>query len=77
MVAHPDAGGRKEHALTVIELSDRRPPVEYTVRIRHHWDGHLEVLVDDLADDERSLASVGHALRRAASLFPEAEEGKL
>lgn len=53
----------------VIDLSDRRPPVTYTVTITHHWDDRLEVFVADVSDDERSRDSVGDALLRAAGMF--------
>ncbi|MEH2700553.1 hypothetical protein GFL93_12755 [Rhizobium leguminosarum bv. viciae] len=53
----------------VVSLSDRRPPVVYTVRIMHHWDDRLEIFVEDVADDERSRQSVAAALQRAADAF--------
>jgi hypothetical protein len=55
--------------MSVINLSDRRPPVKYTVRITHHWDDSLEVFVEDVTDDERSRQSVADALARAARVF--------
>lgn len=55
--------------MSVINLADRRPPVSYTVRITHHWDGSLEVFVEDVTDDERSRQSVADALARAARVF--------
>ena len=55
--------------MSVINLSDRRQPVAYTVRITHHWDDSIEVLVEDVADDERSRQSVADALARAANTF--------
>lgn len=68
----------------VVELSARRQPVNYTVRITHHWDDRLEVFVEDVADDDRSRASVSDALQRASRLFDiasereaTAEEGRL
>jgi len=64
--------------VSVINLADRRQPVSYTVRITQHWDGSLEVFVEDVADDERSRQSVADALTRAASVFANriALEGK-
>lgn len=53
----------------VVELSARRPPVNYTLRLTHHWDGRVEVFVEDVADDERSRAAVGDALRKAAEAW--------
>ena len=53
----------------VVNLSERRPPVVYTVRITHHWDDRIEVWVEDVADDERSRQSVAAALARAADAF--------
>jgi hypothetical protein len=55
--------------MSVINLSDRRRPVSYTVRITHHWDDTLEVFVEDVANDERSRQSVADALARAARVF--------
>ena len=55
--------------MSVINLSDRRAPVAYTVRIIHHWDDTLEVFVEDVAGDERSRQSVADALARAACMF--------
>ncbi len=64
--------------MSVINLADRRQPVSYTVRITQHWDGSLEVFVEDVADDERSRQSVADALARAAIVFAnrKALEGK-
>jgi hypothetical protein len=62
--------------MSVINLSDRRPPrqpVSYTVRITHHWDDSLEVFVEDVTDDERSRQSVADALARAARVFANRE----
>ena len=62
----------------IISLSDRRPPVLYTVRIAHHWDGTLEVFVEDVQDDPRSRAAVSEALKNAAEAFgeqPSARQG--
>ena len=53
----------------IVELADRRPPVHYTVRLSHHWDGRIEVFVEDVANDERSRASVGAALAAAADAW--------
>lgn len=52
--------------MSVIDLADRRPPVCYTVRLVQHWDGRLEICVEDVADDDRSKKAVADALRRAA-----------
>lgn len=50
----------------VIELSGKRPPVVYTVRISQHWNGTLEFFVEDVADDQRSRESIAWALRKMA-----------
>jgi len=55
--------------MTVVSLQDRRTPVYYTVRIAHHWDGKLEIFVEDVADDERSRQSIADALDRASKVF--------
>lgn len=54
---------------TVVDLSGRCPPVTYSVTIAHHFDGTLEVFVSGVSGDERSRASVGVALARAAGAF--------
>lgn len=51
----------------LIDLADHRPPVCYTVRLAQHWDGRLEIFVEDVSDDERSRKAVADALRRAAN----------
>lgn len=53
----------------IIDLSAHRAPVFYTIDIVHHWDGRLEVLVHDLADDPRSRASVADTLERVLELY--------
>jgi hypothetical protein len=53
----------------IVDLADRRPPVHYTIRLTHHWDGRIEVFVEDVADDGRSRAAVGAALSKAAEAW--------
>lgn len=53
----------------VTKLSDRRPPVCYTIDLVHHWDDRLEIFVRDVNDDERSRESIADALVRAASML--------
>lgn len=53
----------------IVELAHKRPPVCYTVRLVQHWDGRLEVHVEDLADDDRSRQAVADALDRAAEML--------
>jgi hypothetical protein len=60
----------------VVDLAAKRAPVDYTIRIRHHWDDSLEVFVEDVSDDERSKQSVADTLERAAQVFRAALEGK-
>lgn len=55
--------------IEVIDLSTKRKPVHYTVRLTHHWDDTLEVFVEEVADDDRSRASVADALERAAAMM--------
>ncbi len=52
--------------MTVIDLSNYRPPVCYTIRLTAHWDDSIEIFVEDVADDDRSKKSIADALRRAA-----------
>ncbi len=68
ILTHPF--GRKQAAqMTVIDLADKRPPVCYTVHLTQHWDGRLQVTVQDVAEDERSRKAVAAALRDAAELL--------
>ena len=53
----------------IIDLADHRAPVCYTVRMTQHWDGRLQVFVEDVADDDRSRQAVAKALRSAADLL--------
>ena len=53
----------------VVDLSKKRQPVDYTIRIRHHWDDRLEVFVEDVSDDDRSRRAVADTLERAAITF--------
>lgn len=58
----------------VIDMTNHRHPVTYTVTITEHWDGTLEVFVADVSDDDRSRAAVGDALRRAAESFQRSKD---
>ena len=53
----------------VVDLAAKRAPVDYTIRIRHHWDDSLDVFVEDVSDDERSRRAVADTLERAAQVF--------
>ena len=53
----------------IVDLSARRPPVLYTLRLTHHWDGRVDVFVEDVADDERSRDVVADVLNRAAEAW--------
>lgn len=61
--------------MPVIQLSDHREPVSYTVHVTHHWDDRVEIWLEGVAQDQRSREAVAHALRSAAVLAgnPEAE----
>ena len=59
----------QEVEMTIIDLATKRQPVTYTLIITHHWDGHFEFTVLDVADDERSQESVGYALKKAAEAW--------
>lgn len=50
----------------VVMLSDRRPPVTYTITVTHHWDDRLEIFIHDVAGDARSQASVNDTIARMA-----------
>jgi hypothetical protein len=53
----------------VVDSAAKRAPVNYTIRIRHHWDDSLEVFVEDVSDDDRSKSAVADTLERAAQVF--------
>jgi hypothetical protein len=53
----------------VVDLAAKQAPVNYTIRIRHHWDDSLEVFVEDVSDDDRSKSAVADTLERAAQVF--------
>ena len=46
----------------VIRLETRRKPVTYTLHVSHHWDGKVELFIDDLDADIREDDSVMQAL---------------
>lgn len=46
----------------IIDLSSRRKPVTYTIHVCHHWDGKIELMIEDLDDDIRSDEAVMGAL---------------
>lgn len=50
----------------IVSLSDRRPPITYTVRLRHHYDGSMAIWVQDVADTPEDRRKVADALRAAA-----------
>ena len=52
----------------VVDLNARRPPVCYTVRIIHHWDGFVEFRIEDVADDPRSRASILDMMQRVSGI---------
>jgi adenine deaminase len=58
----------------IVKLSDKRPPVWYSVQIGHHWDGSLEVIVNDVGDDDRSRKSALDSLQRIGG-FQEVADG--
>ncbi len=41
-------------------------PSVYTIHVTHGWDGSLEILVKDIAEDANARAAVAQALRLAA-----------
>ena len=53
----------------IVDLKAYRAPVKYTVHLTNHWDGSVEVFVDDVADDERSRTAVANTLERAAIAY--------
>jgi hypothetical protein len=48
----------------VIDLSNRRKPVTYTITITHHWGDRLEFFVEGVSDDPRSQRTVADAMQR-------------
>lgn len=53
----------------IIDLSDRREPVCYTVEVTHAWDGTVSVEVHNIAADPRSRKLAADALLRAAVML--------
>lgn len=52
----------------VVDLQAKRPPVHYTVRIVHHWDGFVEFQIGDVADDPRSRFAVLEMMQRVSGI---------
>lgn len=61
--------------MSVIELGDHRSPVCYTVHLTQHWNGTLEVFVEDVADDPRSRQAVADALALASKMLDTSQSG--
>jgi hypothetical protein len=62
--------------MTIIELSDHRSPVVYSVTITEGWDGYFSVEVHDVQDDPRSRFAVADSLSRASDLIKERCRGQ-
>ena len=60
----------------VVDLATKRAPMDYTIRIKHHWDDSFEVFVEDVSDDERSRRAVADTVERAAQVLRAALERK-
>lgn len=60
----------------ILDLADHRAPVCYTVHFIQHWDGRMEIRVEDLSDDERSRKALADAMRRAAHHLDNGELAK-
>jgi hypothetical protein len=57
----------------IVDLSDHRPPVVYTVHLVQFWDGRLECKVEDVADDLRSREAVRETLRRVLKYWDDVD----
>jgi hypothetical protein len=53
----------------ILDLQAKRKPVCYTVRLTQGWNGELAVLVEDVADDQRSRESIAAAMREGVDLI--------
>lgn len=60
-----------------VDLSDYRPPVQYTVEITHYWDGSISWRVRDVQLDPMSCAAVAKSLRDFAALLDWAFYGRV
>jgi hypothetical protein len=60
----------------VININSKRLPVEYTVHVRHFYDGTMEFWVEDIADDLPSKLAVADALKSFASLLESESDHK-
>lgn len=51
-----------------IHFLGQRPPVEYVVRVSHHFNGTVEVLVEGAGDSPDDRRKISAALLEAAAL---------
>lgn len=51
-----------------IHFIGERPPVEYVVRVSHHFNGTVEVVVEGVGDSPDDRRKIAAALLEAAAL---------
>lgn len=51
-----------------VHFLGEKPPVEYTVRVRHHWNGTVEIVVEGVGDSPDDRRKIANALMEAAAL---------
>lgn len=49
----------------IVPLDGQREPVRYTIHVDHHWDGAVDVAIEDISADKRSLRVAAYALKLA------------
>ena len=50
-----------------VHFIGERPPVEYVVRVRHHYNGAIELVVEGVGNSEADRKSVSEVLLEAAA----------
>jgi hypothetical protein len=62
----------------VVCLDDYRPPVDYSIHVRHYHSGDVELIYDGIdEEDERSVDTVRQAFARACAKFLEPEDVRM
>lgn len=59
--------------MATIHFLGEAPPVEYTVRVAHHWNGTVEIVVEGVGDSRDDRRKIASALLEAAVLVESGE----
>jgi len=52
-----------------VHFLGERPPVEYVVRVRHHYNGAIELAVEGVGQSEEDRKSISNVLLEAAAFI--------